>query len=177
MLGYWSNESATRDIIDADGWLHTGDKARIDHGQIYITGRLKEIIVLANGEKIPPADMEMAICRDQLFEQAMIVGDNKPFLAVLLVLNRELWITLAEQAGVKPDDPDACNSSRVREMILERVAKQILSFPGYARIHAVHCQLNPWSIEDGLITPTLKLKRDKVFQKFESAITEIYQGH
>ncbi len=177
MLGYWANEKATRDIIDEEGWLHTGDKARIENGQLYITGRIKEIIVLANGEKVPPADMEMAITADPLFEQALVIGDNRPFLSALLVLNPEQWKLLAEQLGVDPDDPATCNSSRVNEAILERVARQISVFPGYARIHRVHCQLEPWSIEDGLITPTLKLKRDRICERYAREIEEMYRDH
>ena len=102
MLGYWANEKATHDILDDDGWLHTGDKAKLENGQLYITGRIKEIIVLANGEKVPPTDMEMAIAADPLFEQAMIVGDNRPYLSALLVLDPEQWAPLAEQLGMNP---------------------------------------------------------------------------
>ena len=174
MQGYWGNEEATREIIDSDGWLHTGDKARLENGQVYITGRLKEIIVLANGEKVPPADMEMAICMDALFEQALVIGDNRPYLTALVVLDAEQWQLLARELGVDPGDTAACQSPRVNEVVLERVAKQISSFPGYARIHKVHCQLEPWSIEDGLITPTLKLKRNRVYERFEAAIDDMY---
>lgn len=175
MLGYWGDETATRAIIDGDGWLHTGDKARLDNGQLYITGRLKEIIVMANGEKVPPADMEMAICMDPLFEQAMVVGDNRPFLAALLVLAPEPWRRLARELGLDPDDPEACRSSRAREVVLERVARRISSFPGYANIRRVYCQLQPWTIEDGLITPTLKLKRGEIQARFETEIESLYR--
>lgn len=177
MLGYWANEKATRDVLDEDGWLHTGDKAKLEDGQLYITGRLKEIIVLANGEKVPPADMEMAIIADTLFEQAMVVGDSRPYLSALLVLNPEQWAVLADQLGVDPEGSDACNSSQVYEAILERVARQLSAFPGYARIRRVHCQLDPWSIEDGLITPTLKLKRNKVCERFAEQIEDMYKDH
>ena len=175
MLGYWANEKATREMIDSDGWLHTGDKARIENGQVYITGRIKEIIVLANGEKVPPADMEMAICMDALFEQALVIGDNRPYLTALVVLNPEQWEPLARELGMDPGDTAACHSSRVNEVVLERVANQISTFPGYARIRKVRCQLEPWSIEDGLITPTLKLKRNKVCERFEADINGMYE--
>lgn len=178
MLGYWNNEQATKEMIDADGWLHTGDKARIDNNnQIYITGRIKEIIVLANGEKIPPADMEMAICLDGLFEQAMVVGDNRAFLTAVLVLNPEQLDVLLAEPGRKVDKAQACHSERVKEAVLERISRQLSSFPGYARIVKVHCQLEPWSIEDGLITPTLKLKRNKVYEHYEQQIEEMYRDH
>ena len=85
MLGYWNNVEATRTAIDADGWLHTGDRACIESGRVYITGRLKDIIVLSNGEKVPPADAEAAILRDTIFEQVMLVGEGRPKLGLLCV--------------------------------------------------------------------------------------------
>ena len=69
MLGYWNNPEATAKTIDPEGWFRTGDRARIEDGHVYITGRIKEIIVMANGEKVPPGDMELAIATDSLFSQ------------------------------------------------------------------------------------------------------------
>lgn len=177
MQGYWANEKATSDMIDSDGWLHTGDKARIDNGYVYITGRIKEIIVLANGEKVPPADMEMAICMDGLFEQAMVVGDNRPFLSALIVLNPEQWELVARGLNLDPDAPGACSSLQIHEIVLERIARQLSAFPGYARIRQTYCQLEPWSIENGLITPTLKLKRNEVCARFSEIIESMYAEH
>ncbi len=177
MLGYWSNEKATREMIDAEGWLHTGDKARIQDNHLYITGRLKEIIVLANGEKVPPADMEMAITMDGLFEQAMVIGDNRPFLSALLVLDPDQWATLAKSLNLNADDPRSLLNQQVKEAILERVAKRVSAFPGYAKVRDICCQLQPWTIEDGLITPTLKLKRDVVYRHFQDAIEQMYKSH
>lgn len=177
MLGYWRNEQATRDIIDSDGWLHTGDKARIENNHLYITGRLKEIIVLANGEKVPPADMEMAICMDNLFEQAMVIGDNRPYLCALVVFDAEQWPVFAREMGLDPDSATACKSERVNKIILERIARQLSSFPGYAQVRKVSCQTKAWSIEDGLITPTLKLKRNRIYEAFRDDIDTMYENH
>ena len=90
MRGYWKDEAATRAMIDADGWLHSGDTCSVDaRGHYTIVGRIKDIIVLNNGEKVPPSDMESAILLDPLFEQVMVVGEGKPYLAALTVLNEE----------------------------------------------------------------------------------------
>jgi len=102
MQGYWNNQQATDDIMDSDGWLRTGDKAVIEDGHIRITGRIKDIIVLSNGEKVAPTDMEMAISLDPLFEHNMVIGEGRPYLTLICVLNQFSWEELAEQLGVAP---------------------------------------------------------------------------
>lgn len=177
MLGYWKDEEATRQMIDADGWLHSGDRASIENGFIHIIGRLKEIIVLANGEKVPPADMESAIAEDPLFDQAMVLGEQKPYLSTLVVLNPELWRQLARELGVDADDMQALRQEKVEEALLARIAQQIRSFPGYAQVHRVTAALEPWSVENGLLTPTMKLKRALVNERFRADIAHMYEGH
>src|ERR1019366_8367020 len=123
MLGYWNNPEATKAMIAADGWLNTGDVARIsDTGHIYITGRIKEIIVMSNGEKVPPADMEQAILSDLLFDQVMIFGEAHPYLVALIVLNPTAWPKFAKQVGVRPDMPESLTDSRVQAEVLHRIA-------------------------------------------------------
>jgi len=177
MLGYWRNEQATQEIMDADGWLHTGDIARIDNEHVYITGRIKEIIVLANGEKVPPTDIELAIATDTLFEQLMVIGEGKPFLSAITVLNPEQWVIVAKQAGVSPDTPESLNCKQVNDILIARIAAKLHDFPGYAKIVRVHNTLQPWTIEEGLITPKMSLKRNKLLEKFSAQITELYAGH
>jgi len=88
MLGYWNNPVATAQVIDADGWFHTGDCVRIEDEHTFITGRIKEIIVMANGENVPPGDMENAIVLDSLFLQAIVRGEARPYLTALVVLDK-----------------------------------------------------------------------------------------
>lgn len=177
MLGYWNNKAATHQIIDPDGWLHTGDKARIQDGHIFITGRLKEIIVLANGEKVPPGDMEMAITLDGLFEQALVLGEARPYLAALVVLEQDQFRTLARSLGLDPDDVAVCTEKPLLKALLERIGERLHGFPGYAQIHRVGIVPRPWTVEDGLITPTLKLKRDRILEKYADLVTTLYKGH
>jgi long-chain acyl-CoA synthetase len=176
MLGYWNNEEATKAIIDADGWLHTGDKASITDNHITITGRIKEILVLSNGEKVPPADIEMAITKDVLFDQVMIIGEQKSFLSAITVLNKEEWQRLVRNLNL-PDDEKTLNDLRVKNAILDRIKAQMKDFPGYANIYRVYNTLEPWSIENGLITPTLKLKRSAILNRYQQAANELYEGH
>jgi long-chain acyl-CoA synthetase len=178
MLGYWNNQEATEQVLDAEGWLHSGDKARIDaQGNIYITGRIKEIIVLSNGEKVSPADMEMAITVDPLIEQAMVVGEQKPYLSAICILDPACWDGFATSMGVDPNDPKALQLPEVENAVLARIAEQVKMFPGYARILRIHLSLEPWSVENGLMTPTMKLKRAKVIEKLAEPVSNLYEGH
>ena len=174
MLGYWNNHAATRQMIDADGWLHTGDQARIDNGHIYITGRIKDILVLSNGEKAPPGDMEMAIALDPLFEQVMVVGEGRPFLSALIVLDGDFWPGLAQDCGVDPMDPESLQHPKVIGVVTGRVKEALRDFPGYAKIRKVALYLEPWTIDNGLLTPTLKVKRPKVIERFGEEIDRMY---
>ena len=178
MLGYWNNPEATAAIIDKDGWLNTGDTASINNsGHISITGRLKEIIVMSNGEKVPPADMEEAILRDNLFDQVMVHGEGHPALVVLAVVSPEKWQALAQQVGVRADMPESLHDTRVEQQVLQRIAEQLKLFPGYAKVRRVLLLTEPWSIENGMLTPTLKLKRPNVAVRYTREIEQLYQGH
>jgi len=178
MSGYWRNPVASDAAIDRQGWLHTGDQARLlPGGHIVITGRTKEIIVLATGEKVAPADIEMAITADRLFEQAMVVGEGRPFLAALVVLNEGEWLMLAKTVGVDAGDEEAPAGEVVEKTLLERIAPRLAQFPGHARIRRLHAGLAPWSVQDGLITATLKLRRKQLLQRHGEEIERLYAGH
>ena len=177
MRGYLGDAEATAQAIDAEGWLHTGDKAEIRGGRLYITGRIKDIIVLSTGEKVSPADMEMAIARDPLFEQSMVVGEGRPFLSALLVLNREQWSKAAAGLGLSADDPAALEDARALEEACRRVAGLLREFPGYAQVHRVALTLEPWTVENGMLTPTLKLRRAQVMEHMREPLGRLYAGH
>lgn len=176
MMGYWNLEDATRMAIDPDGWLHTGDKAHIESDHIYITGRLKEILVLSNGEKLPPADIEMSICTDPLFEQALVFGEQKPFLVALLVLNPEEWQKVAKQLGITTEE-DMLNHPSVHKHVIKRLQTLLKEFPGYAKIFRVYITLEAWTVENSLMTPTLKLKRQLILNRYAEQIELLYEGH
>jgi long-chain acyl-CoA synthetase len=177
MLGYWDNPEATRQVLSPDGWLNTGDTARIDaQGHVFITGRLKEIIVMSNGEKIAPIDVESAIVRDPLFDQVMLLGEAKPYLSVLAVLSVEHWKKLAAERGI-PDDSASLSGEDAQKAVLARIGAQLKALPGYAQVRRAVVTLEPWTIENGLLTPTLKLKRAKVMERFNAEIDGMYAGH
>jgi long-chain acyl-CoA synthetase len=151
MLGYWNNPQATASTIDAEGWFHTGDLARIRDGRVYITGRVKEIIVLSSGEKVPPADAEQALLSDPAFEQVLVVGEGRAKLGLLVVSKVE-------------DLKELCR----------RANAQLHDFPGYARICHIARVPEPWTIESGLITPTMKLKRREIERRYATEIEAMY---
>lgn len=176
MPGYWNNGEATRDAIDEDGWFHTGDQVHINEtGHIFITGRLKDIIVMANGEKIPPADMELAIAMDPLLEQVMIIGEGRPFLAALVVLNPDTLEKIGSELGLEADSTS--DSSKIVEEVLNRIQAGLAQFPGYARVHKVGVVNEPWTIENGMMTPTMKLKRNLILDQYKPLLEQLYAGH
>ncbi|HKK04938.1 MAG TPA: long-chain fatty acid--CoA ligase [Gammaproteobacteria bacterium] len=177
MLGYWNNPQATRDILDPDGWLHTGDQARIERNHIYITGRLKEIIVLANGEKIAPADVEQAVAADPLIDQVMVIGEQRAYLSALVVLNAEGWRALAERLALNPDAEASVRDRRVEEAVLDAIAPRLHSFPGYAVVRRAAVTLEPWTVDNALATPTMKLRRDRILKQYRDSIEKLYVGH
>jgi long-chain acyl-CoA synthetase len=175
MLGYWNNHAATAAVLDAEGWLHTGDQGRIGpRGHLYITGRLKDILVLSNGEKVAPADMEMAIAMDPLFEQALVIGEGRSFLSALLVVNADLWNGLAREYGLDPEASESLQDPRLVKDMLKRVREGLRDFPGYAKIRRAILLLEPWSVDNGLLTPTLKVRRGEVFKRYRDEVERMY---
>jgi long-chain acyl-CoA synthetase len=151
MQGYWRNPEATAKVLSPDGWLNTGDIVEIRDGRIYIRGRSKDIIVLSNGEKFPPEEAEAAILDEPVFEQVMLVGEGRHFLTLVAV------------------------TQEVDEKKLVRLANQQLKdFPRYVRVRRVIAAKEPWTIDNGMLTPTLKVKRPVVGQRFAHSIEAIY---
>ncbi len=181
MMGYWQNPEATNgtieDITEGDEqgrWLKTGDRASVDEqGFIRIIGRIKDILVLANGEKVPPTDIEAAIQRDILFEQVMVVGEGRAYLSALMVIDKKDWAEFCSENNLSADQ---INTNEVNSLITKRVDSQMIEFPGYAKIRQVHITTEPWTVESGLMTPTLKLKRPKIMEQYNDEIEQLYKG-
>ncbi len=151
MKGYWDNPEASAKSLDREGWLHTGDLAEITDRRIYIRGRLKDVLVLSNGEKLPPQDVELAILGDATFEQGVLIGEGRPFLT-LVAVTRET------------DE----------KRLIQRANDRLKAFPRYIRVRRVVATREPWTVENGLLTPTLKVKRERVKKKFSAEIERAY---
>ena len=175
MKGYWKRPEDTAKILSADGWLGTGDQAEILSGRIYIRGRIKEIIVTSTGEKVPPGDLELAVLADPALEQAFVVGENRPFIACVAVIKPDEWQRLAADLGLNPQEATSLHHPSVQRAVLARIEKNTASFPRYAVPRAVHLTLEPWTIENTFMTPTLKLKRNNLMLHFAQAIEGMYQ--
>lgn len=171
MSGYWHRPQETRRAKQADGWLHTGDQARLENGRIVITGRIKDIIVTSTGEKIAPGDLETAILADPLFVQAMVIGEKRPYLSVLAVIDPQVW---QRETPRLPDIADPSASQIVATFLLKRIAQAAKGFPVHATPHAVWWSTEPWTIDGGLLTPTLKNKRPAIEARFATEIEKLY---
>ena len=116
----------------------------------------------------------MAIAADPLFDQIMVLGEASPFLAALVVLNEEQWLKLAQSSGIEAND---LSSNTVEQLLLSRIGSHLRDFPRYAQVRHAAFTLEPWTIEDGLLTPTMKLKRARVLAHHKADVERLYSGH
>lgn len=163
MQGYWNNPEATKEMIDEQGWLSTGDVVKIVDERIYITGRIKDIIVLSTGEKVPPCEIEKSIAQDPLFENIVVLGEQRPYLSALVILN------YGALNKMKLDD------NNLDQLLLEHINTRMSSFPGYARIHKISICKEAWTVENGMLTPTLKPKRQYIIDQHQKMVDEMYE--
>lgn len=177
MKGYWKLPEATSEVFTKDGWFRTGDLATIseEHGRVRINGRLKEIIVTSTGEKIPPTDLELAIQADPLFEQVLVVGENRPFITALAVVNENEWKKFAASLNADPDDPKTLMRRDVRLAAIRRLKKSASNFPQYGVPRNVSLLREHWTVDNGLLTVTMKLRRKKILEQFKDKVEELYQ--
>jgi long-chain acyl-CoA synthetase len=115
--------------------------------------------------------MESAILLDPLFDQVMVVGEGQPYLAAVASLNQDHWASFAREQGLSPDAP---NEAKTTKILVQRVAAQLRKFPGYAQVRRLHTTLDAWSVDNGLLTPTLKMKRGPISDKYKDAIAAMY---
>ncbi|PIG08327.1 hypothetical protein [Comamonas sp. 26] len=174
MKGYWKRPEETAAAFTEDGWLRTGDQAELVKGRIRLLGRLKEIIVTSTGEKISPADLELSLLADPLIEQIMVLGDHRPYVSAIAVLNEENWAMFARENGWDADNPETLRQPVVVQAVLKRLQALSADFPSYAQPRALLLTLEPWSVENQLLTPTMKVKRAPILARYADEIESIY---
>jgi len=175
--GYYKNEDATAQALE-DGWLHTGDLGRLDEdGFLFITGRKKDIIITAGGKNITPANLENGLKQTRWISQAVVIGDRRPYLVALITLDPEEAPALAAQLGLDGADMAAMSQDdRVRAEIqkaLDEVNSHVGPVEQVKRFEILDHDL---SQETGELTPTLKVKRNVVHEKYADVVDRVYSG-
>ncbi len=154
MLGYWNNEEETKKVLK-DGWLHTGDIGIFKNGYLKITDRKKDILITPGGDNISPVKIENELSNSKLIDQSVVYGDNKPYLVALLVLSDE--------------NTNATNDQIKKE--IENINKNLSKIENIKKFFIIS---EKFSIENGMLTPTLKLKRYKIVQKYKNEFEKLY---
>ena len=154
MLGYWNNEEETKKVL-IDGWLHTGDIGSFEKEYLKITDRKKDILITPGGDNISPIKIENELINSEFIEQAIVYGDNKPYLVALLVVNEEKKNLSNEELEIE----------------LEKINKNLIKIEKIKKYFIIK---EKFSIENGMLTPTLKLKRYKIIKKYENQLEKLY---
>jgi len=176
MKGYWGMEKETAEVIDAEGWFHTGDIGEVDsEGFLRITDRKKELIINAYGKNVAPAPIENTLKGSRFIGQAVVIGDRRKFLAALLVPDFEALKPWAEKQGIgAADNEKLIADPKVRELIGKEVTAVNANLAGFEKIVAWELLPNEFTLETGEITPTLKVKRRVINQKYGHVIDRLY---
>jgi long-chain acyl-CoA synthetase len=177
MKGYFNREAETKEAIDAEGWLHTGDVAKIDsEGYIAITDRKKEIIVLSGGKNISPANLENKLASDPYILQACVIGDRRKHLAALLVPNFDNLGDFLKQSGLAGKQPEELvRESSLRAFYQRRIREFNKPLSDVEAIAQFRLVPKPFTQEAGEVTPTLKLRRRVVQERYRDQIEEMYR--
>jgi long-chain acyl-CoA synthetase len=172
MIGYWQDARATNEALD-DGWLRTGDTARIDNGRVFITGRLKDLVVLSTGEKVSASAVEAAVSADPLFAQVCVLGNGRPCLVAVVIPETEAWERFAIEHNVDAALP---GDEAARRIVLARINGTTTHLAVSAQIRAVVIDAETWAPENGLLTPTLKVRRNAVAKRYAGEIEDLYRA-
>ena len=188
MQGYYKNPEATAKAIDAEGWFDSGDLGWVTPtNDLVLTGRAKDTIVLSNGENIEPQPIEDACARSPYIDQIMVVGQDQRSLGALIVPNLEALQNWAQRQNLDLHFPtqtstettnNALNSKQVRELFRQELNRQVKDRPGYRaddRIGPFEFVLEPFSIENGMMTQTLKVKRPVVGERYRDIINRMFE--
>tara|TARA_B110000014_G_scaffold264314_1_gene264896 strand:+ start:1355 stop:3145 length:1791 start_codon:yes stop_codon:yes gene_type:complete len=175
MIGYHNLPDKTKESITEDGGLRTGDLGHLDSdGYLYITGRVKEQYKLENGKYVAPAPLEESLKLSSYIDQVMLYGFNRPHNVALIVVAMPAVTQYAEDLGISGSTEDILNEPRIRELFKEQLKHFGKDFKGFEHPQNFSLLSEEWGIDNGLLTPTLKLKREVVEEKFKTEIDELF---
>ena len=173
--GYYKKESITKEAIDADGWFHTGDAGYMKDGELYLKERIKDLFKTSNGKYIAPQMIESKLVIDKYIEQAVIVADKHKFVSALIVPSYDLLRKYAAEHGIDaPDRRALCNNQAIHQMIADRIETLQQDLAHYEKIKRFILLPEPFTIENGELTNTLKVKRRVVYERYADRIEQIY---
>lgn len=177
MQGYYKNQEATREVIDKDGWLYTGDVGVMDEqGFITITDRKKDIIVTSGGKNVSPQNIENLLISDKFISQVMVYGDKRKYLTALVVPDFKALSDYWAAGGVTLQDPhEMIRDPRVDEFLLERIHEKMKDMSGFEQLKKIALLDREFSLENGELTPTMKLRRKNITQKYFSLLDQMYE--
>lgn len=176
MKGYFNNEDATAEVIDGEGWFHTGDIGIIDDdGFIKITDRKKNIIVLSNGKNVAPQPIESQLVQSPFIDQIMLVGNERKNVAALIVPNFDALKSWASENGVDTSDlPEMLKTREVQQFIQSEIRERLTDFADFEQVRRFALLEKEFSQEEDEMTPTLKLKRNVIIEKYGDVIVGMY---
>lgn len=178
MKGYYNKPTETARAVDKDGWFHTGDQGVFDEkGHLKITGRIKELIVTSGGKNIAPVPTEAKLSMSSFIDQVMLYGDQKKYLVALIVPNQPIVEEFATARNLQfKTYPELLTREEVKSIIKRDVTEAIADLPSYEKIKAFALVPEPFAAENDLLTPTLKLKRKKISERYSSVLEKMYRS-
>lgn len=176
MMGYYKDPERTKEAIDSDGWFHTGDTGRFDkHKRLYITGRIKSLFKTSMGKYINPEVLEQKYCESPLIDQMMVVGENQKFAAALVVPNFDNLREAAKAKGLETGtNIQMANNSKITRLVAEDMKRFDKYFGDWEHIKKIKLISDEWNQESGIITPTLKLRRNVILERYANEIEQLF---
>jgi long-chain acyl-CoA synthetase len=178
MKGYWNQPEATAEVIDSEGWLHTGDIGKVDaEGFLHITDRKKHIFVSSGGKNIAPQPIENLFLGSRYIEQFMLIGDRRMFLTALIVPDFDALREYADARNISyTDNTDLVKHPEINQLIEDDIGNIQKDLANYERVRKFTLMERQFSIEDGELTPKLSVRRKAVEEKYRELIELMYQG-
>jgi long-chain acyl-CoA synthetase len=176
MKGYHGRPEETAEALDVDGWLHTGDQGVLDaDGYLSITGRLKDLIVTSYGKNISPRPIEERVARSEYVSQVMIYGDNRKHLVALVVPDADALVRYARDMVIPFQEyGELLDRPEIRELIAGEVEIANRDAPSFEQVRGFDIVREPFTLENGMLTPTLKPRRGRISMIHEQLIEGIY---